>query len=86
MYTRDDELNMMRNKDEWPGETLCLKKVPKPGEKKGAMGYSTFGIITNASLPVTIYLRDAEDRKRDFSETAVYPTFEAAFEDGWIVD
>jgi len=52
MYDLSEDKKMVRNERLWPGETLCLKKLPKPGEKVGVMGYSEYGVITNSREPV----------------------------------
>jgi hypothetical protein len=64
----------------WSGETCCLKKRPKPGEKAGVMGYIDFGVITNNRAPFSIY------RQEDGSLAGHYKTIDELLEDGWIVD
>jgi hypothetical protein len=78
--TREMELEMIRNPNLWPGETLCLKQRPKPGDKVGFMGYVAYGVLTSTRLPLAIYLQP------DFIAERVYPTAEAMLDDGWIVD
>lgn len=74
------DAQMIANKRMWPGETLCMKKQPKPGEKVGVMGYSEFGVITTNKLPIIIYLRP------NFVREQKYDSIEALLDDGWIVD
>ena len=64
----------------WSGQTCCLKKRPKSGEKTGVMGYSDFGVITRHRPPYDIY------RQEDGSLAAHYETIDELLEDGWIVD
>jgi hypothetical protein len=75
-FTRD----MVLNPNTWSGEMLCMKKRPKAGEPVGVMGYSTFGVITAARLPIVIYLRE------NFVETMTYNSLDELIADGWIVD
>lgn len=71
---------MIANMRCWPGETLCMKKRPKPGEQVGVMGYSAFGVIANNRLPIIVYLQP------NFIEEQHYDSIEALLNDGWIVD
>jgi hypothetical protein len=71
---------MIRDPNRWPGETLCLKKRPKEGEKTGVMGYSAYGVITTPDLPITIYLRP------DFIAAVKYNSVEELLAAGWLVD
>ncbi len=66
-------------KGRWSGQTCCLKKRPKPGEKAGVTGYSDFGIITNNLFPIDVW-RD------DGSLAGNYKTIDDLLEAGWIVD
>lgn len=66
----------VRNMRIWPGETLCLKQYTADGKK-----YEAFGVITSDKEPVAIYLRG-----EGHEQTKEYPTFDAMFEDGWVVD
>lgn len=86
-FTREKELAMIMNHEKWPGDTLCLKRRPGPGEKSGVMGYTAFGVIASSRAPLTVYLRGA----RDFEKTMRYDTAEAMMAeammaDGWEVD
>lgn len=78
--TKYDEMEMILNSRLWPGDTLCLKKRPKPGETTGFTGYSKFGILTNSQLPLTIYLRP------NFLSEERYNSVDELLADGWVVD
>jgi hypothetical protein len=76
-----DDKKMILSESDWPGDTLCLKKRPKPGEAtKGVMGYSAFGILTNSRAPFIVLLRP------DFEKTMNYDSVDELLADGWIVD
>lgn len=64
---------------------LCLKRYAAEGEKTRIMGYAAYGVITNVSLPIVIFLR-GDTPAEDFSETVSYETLDAMFDAGWVVD
>lgn len=83
-----DDAKMMRGEQQWGGDTLCLKKRPLAGEKPGAMGYTAFGVITQAAKDgrtIVVYLR-GDGKHADWARTKSYQTVDALLVDGWIVD
>lgn len=79
-FDKAQEARMIKTPSAWPGETLCLKKRPKEGEKSGIMGYTEYGILTNNQLPLIVYLQP------NFVVERRYDTVDALLDDGWIVD
>lgn len=77
---RKAEAQIISDERSWSGETLCLKRLPKPGEKTGVMGYAAFGIITSSQLPISVWLRP------NFAREQLYDTVDALLDDGWITD
>ena len=64
----------------WSGQTCCLKKRAKPGEKAGFTGYADFGVITTNRAPYDVW------RQEDGSLAGHYETIDALLEAGWLVD
>lgn len=81
----EEEERMLNGNLRWSGETLCLKKKAKEGEKAGIMGYSKYGVITKPGFPMEIYLR-GESAEDDFKDLMVVNSLEEFCELGWMVD
>lgn len=71
---------MIRDENRWPGETLCLKRKAREGEKNGVMGYAAFGVITTSRPPLIVYLRE------DFVREERFDSVEDLLAAGWVVD
>lgn len=70
----------------WSGETCCLKRRAKPGEKT-VTGYKDFAVTVPADHEgkVTIYLR-GENPADDFKQHKTYASIDELIADGWEVD
>ncbi len=79
-FTREKELRLIKNRYLWPGETLCMKRKPREGEKPGPFGYVAYGIITNNQPPLRVYLQP------DFVSEENFDSAEEMLDAGWMVD
>lgn len=75
-----DDKELILNRAKWPGETLCMKRRGKEGEKVGVMGYAAFGVLTNNRAPFIIYIEP------NYIKEQKYNSIDEMLADNWMVD
>ncbi len=82
MFADERDFATVRDRMNWPGDrSSCHLKQRTPNGRD----YAAFGYITLATEPVTVYIKPMPGKPLDSAQKR-YPTFQAMFEDNWLVD